>query len=384
MCSVSDLENLTTKSCSVLVHTSIKDIERTEWDGLAHDVYMSHGWLQIMEETFVSPVDHRYFLARVNGILIGSAVCHIQYPTGGSFTLDDAIFGRFKGLAARLGLSVLPSLICGPLRGYGQHFALQEDLTLSDRQAVALSLFEALEREAASLHLSISFNNVMVEERELIQLLEERSFSRTINFPLNYLDIQWKNFDEYKKFLSKRKLVREINKNRKEGVRITQLATVGSCEGQLYKLLNDNYVKYNGKPLLVRSDFISLCKKYLGAEAIIYVAVKGGKIIGTIIMFHRKGIAYVTDVGVDHKVAGNDFTYFNLTYYSPTRDAIAMQIKRLYYGTLMYTMKSKRGCSTLEMYLYHKPRFRLLQVVAGPLFAFHLRFKTWFINRFYM
>ncbi|MDH3689607.1 MAG: hypothetical protein OEU36_09050, partial [Gammaproteobacteria bacterium] len=80
----------------------------------------------------------------------------------------------------------------------------------------------------------------------------------------------------------------------------------------------------------------------------------------------------------------NDFTYFNLTYYRPMADAIAMQIKRLYYGTLMYTMKSKRGCSTTEIYLYYKPRFFLLQVVVVPLFAIHLRFKSWFINRFHM
>jgi predicted N-acyltransferase len=159
---------------------------------------------------------------------------------------------------------------------------------------------------------------------------------------------------------------------------------VESCEGQLYKLLNDNHLKYNGKPLAVHRNFVSLSKQYLGAEAIIYAALKGGKIVGTIIMFHRNGVAYVTDVGVDHEAAGNDFTYFNLTYYNPVADAIAMQIKRLYLGTLMYKMKSRRGCSTIEMYLYHRPRFRQLQVAARPLFAIHSRFKSWFINRFHM
>jgi len=381
---VANLKNLSTRDCSVVVHPSIKDVERTEWDRLAHDVYMSHGWLQTMEESFVSPVDHRYFLVLADGVLIGAAVCQIQYPTSGVFTLDDVFFGRLKGLTARLGLSFLPSLVCGPLRGYGQHFTLQDDFSFQDRQVVASILFEALEREAAMLRLSISFNNVMAEERELVHLLEERGFLKTINFPLNYLDIQWKNSDEYLNFLAKRKLTREVNKNRREGVKITQLETVGSCESRLYELLNDNYLKYNGKPLLVRNEFISLCKKFLGSEAIIYMAEKEGAIVGTTIMFHREGIAYVTDVGVDHETAGNDFTYFNLTYYKPCFDAIAMQLKRLHYGTMMYPMKAKRGCSTMETYLYHKSRFRVLQVAAGPLFAIHRRFKTWFIKRFYM
>ena len=378
------MEKLFAKNCSVEVHSSIREVDRTDWDRLAHDVYMSHGWLQTMEETFFTEVEHRYFLVQANGILIGAAVCHIHHPARGVFTLDDVIFGRLKGFAARLGLSILPSLICGPLRGYGKHFALLETLALRDRKVVALALFDALERGAAMRQLSISFNNVMADEQELMQLLAEKGFRRTINFPLNYLEIRWNSFDEYKKFLAKRKLVREINKNLKEGVRIRQLETVSSCEGRLHQLLDDNYLKYNGKPLQVRSDFISVCKKNLGAEAIVYVAEKEGAIIGTIIMFHRKGVAYVTDVGVDHETAGNDFTYFNLTYYRPVSDAIAMQIRRLYYGTLMYSMKSRRGCSTMQMYLYHKPRFRLQQLLAGPFFGIHFRLKSWFIKRYYM
>jgi predicted N-acyltransferase len=269
------------------------------------------------------------------------------------------------------------------LRGYGQHFLLSKDLAGDDRQHVTAILFKALEREAASLKLSITFNNVMEQEHELTQMLEYQSYGKTVNFPLNYLDIQWRNHDEYLKFLSKRKLRSEVNKNCKEGVVITQLETTGSCQHRLHQLLNENHVKYNGKPLPMRKDFSSLCKKYLGSEAIVYIAVKEGAIIGTAFLFHRQSIAYLIDVGVDHATAGNDFTYFNLTYYRPTADAIAMGIKRTYYGTMMYTMKSRRGCATTPTYLYHKPRFPLLQMAAGPLFAIHRRFKSWFINRFY-
>jgi predicted N-acyltransferase len=374
------LEN---QASRVVVRDSICDMDPEVWDPLCRDVYMSHGWLQIMEETFTGKVDHRYFLAFLDGEPAGTAACSIQYPSGDGFTLDESIFGRFKPLVASLGVSILPSLICGSIRGYGHHFGLKQDLSTSERQTVMSMLFEALEQKAESLHIPISFNNVLVHETELINMLRDKGFCRTVNFPLNFLDIRWTKFSEYRTFLSKRKLNREINRNRKEGVHIRRLKVVEPCEELVFKLLNDNCIKYNGKPLKVHDNFPSTCKKLLGEEAIIYVAEKQGRIIGTTILFHRDGVGYVTDVGVDHEKTGNDFTYFNVAYYRPVEDAIAMNIRRLYYGTLMYSLKSRRGCSTLQMYLYHRPRNRLMQIAARPFWAAHLRFKTWFINRFY-
>ena len=350
---------------------------------MAEDVYMSYGWLRVIEESFLSPVEHCYFLVRANGDLLGGAVCHVHSPTRDSFTLDDSVFGRFKPLASRLGLSVLPSLVCGPLRGYGQHFIYQPQLRAAERSVVASALFDALERWAAHRRLSISFNNVMAGETELIELLDSSGFSQTVNFPLNYLEVRWQDPAGYRKLLARRKLVREINRNRREGVEIMQLEDVEPHADRLHELLNDNYVKYNDTPLPVQKRFIGLCKKYLGPETIVYIARKKGEIIGTIVLFHRNSVAYVTDVGVDHRASGNDFTYFNLAYYQPIFDSIEMKMKRIYYGTLMYTMKAHRGCSTTDIFLYHRPRKHLLRWLFVPLFASHRVLKTWFIKRHY-
>jgi predicted N-acyltransferase len=344
---------------------------------------MSHGWLRVIEESFLDPVKHRYFLARADGKLIGCAVGHIHQPSEEVFTLDDAVFGRLKQLASHLRLSVLPSLICGPLRTYGQHLGFQEAMDRSKRRIVASALLDALEEEAEKHRVSISFNNVMAQESELMDLLHRRGFSKTVNFPLNCLEIRWKAPDDYRKFLAKRKLVREINKNRREGVEIIQLEAVESCNDRLHALLDENYMKYNGKPLPVRQNFVSVCKRYLGFEATVYAAKKNGQLVGTIIMFHRNSVAYVTDVGVDHEATGNDFTYFNLSYYRPISDAIAMGMKRIYYGTMMYSMKADRGCTTTDIFLFHRPRPRFLRKLFKPLFAAHRAFKSWFIQRHY-
>jgi len=362
---------------------SISLVDREAWDRLADDVYMSHGWLRVIEEAFLDPVEHRYFLVRAGGRLLGASVAHIHQPSGDVFTLDDSVFGRSKPIVSRLGLSVLPSLICGPLRAYGQHMIFDKDIDTGERRTVTSTLLNAMEREAEKRRVSMSFNNVMCHERELIEQLEHRGFGRTVNFPLNYLDICWKTPDEYHTFLSKRKLKREINKNRREGVEITSMDSIGADDERLHELLNENYQKYNGKPLPVKTNFIRLCKKYLGDEAMVYVAKKKGMIVGTIVMFHRNRVGYVTDVGVDHAATGNDFTYFNLSYYVPVTDAVISGIERIHYGTMMYSMKSDRGCRTTEIHLYHRPRNRLLRRFTVPLFAAHRAFKYRFIQRHY-
>jgi len=372
------------KMYSVYAHKTITDIKRPDWDRLARDVYISYGWLKTVEETFIHPVKHRYFLVFDDKTPVGAAVCGIHLPTDKVHTLDDIIFGRFKNLIARFHCSVLPLLICGVLRGYGQHFILDEKLTLHQRQTVSRVLFDAIEDEAKSRHLSVSFNNVLDEEYEMRQLLKERNYGKTINFPMNYIDITWESFAGYKKNIAKRKLAYEINRNRREGVTIRQIDSVDDCEDRLFELLEINNRKYNSKPMLMRRNFFSRCKNNLGEHANVFIAEKKGKIIGTAILFHREGVGYLSDVGVDHETAGNDLTYFNLVFYHPIDSAIVMRLKRLYLGILFYRMKSRRGYSRMNMYVYYKPRYHLLQTIMVPLFSIHSRIKSWFVNRFHI
>jgi len=379
-----DVEEYYKKMYSVQIHKTITDIKPSGWDRLASDVYMSYGWLKTVEETFTAPVKHRYFIVKDDDMLVGAAVCGIYLPSNAVYTQDDIIFGRFKRLVARFHFSMLPLLICGPLRGYGQHFILDAKLTPLQRETVFRVLLDAIEKEAKRLMLSISFNNVLDDEDEMVQLLKERNYGLTVNFPMNYMDITWESFREYKKMISKRKLVHEINRNRREGVTIRKLGTVEDCEDRLYELLEFNNRKYCSKPLMVRRGFFSRCKPNMGDDANVYIAEKKGKIIGVSTLFHRDGVGYISDVGVDHKTAGNDFTYFNVVFYRIIEDAITMRLNRICYGILFYHMKSRRGCSGMNTYVYYKPRYRLWQTFIVPLFAIHMRIKTWFIRRFYM
>jgi len=78
-------------------------------------------------------------------------------------------------------------------------------------------------------------------------------------------------------------------------------------------------------------------------------------------------------IGVDHEIAGNDYTYFNICYYVPIENCINDGTKRLNCGTAMYALKRRRGCELKNMYIYFKSRNSIKQFMFKLWFSFHLQ-----------
>jgi len=156
--------------------------------------------------------------------------------------------------------------------------------------------------------------------------------------PLCYLDIHWNSFNDYKAHIrsvsknSWKSIKREMNKSKREGVLIRQLENVDFCEDRLDELVNMNINAYNRLPFMFSKAFYKRLKENLGNDATIYVAVKEGCITGVSISISKDGMISVPIAGVDHGMSGNDFTYFNITYYRPIMDAISSGKTRMNYG----------------------------------------------------
>jgi predicted N-acyltransferase len=101
------------------------------------------------------------------------------------------------------------------------------------------------------------------------------------------------------------------------------------------------------------------------------VAEKNGLAIGVKIILKQNGYANSCYIGIDHKTAGNDFTYFNLGFYATIKEAIRSNIKRIDYGNGMYSVKIDRGCHLTPTYLFYKPEHFLQRVFIPLWFRFH-------------
>jgi predicted N-acyltransferase len=349
----------------IRLYHHIDQIKRDEWDDMIpENVFVSHGWLKTIEETFQGNIQPIYLVAQRSKDLVGAAVCYIMNEDSDPF-LDYIIFGRARRMISRLGISFLPALICWPLFSFGSHLMVKEASDPEKKGDIVSQLLNVIERRQSAYKSSLIFLNVMDQESDLVRLFEERGYLRSLLPPINFLDIQWSSFSGYLDHLkgisrhSKKDIRYQMNKNRKAGVTIGQLEHIEGYEARLYRLISDNHYKYSGLPLMLKHNFLRKLKENLGKYAVIYVAFKDGRIIGTCYLLKRGKTGFVHMAGVDHEASGNDFTYFNLCYYRPIMDAISGNIKRLFFGREMYELKMRRGCKTSNTYIYYKPYGRL-------------------------
>ena len=65
------------------------------------------------------------------------------------------------------------------------------------------------------------------------------------------------------------------------------------------------------------------------------------------------------------------FVYFNLCFYHLVREAPALGIDRLLYGTAVYQGKMLRGCSMVPTRLFLRPARAVTRVVGKSVVRFH-------------
>ena len=298
--------------------------------------------------------------------------------------LDNSMFGRYKKQLRLFGFTFLPSLVCGLIKGPGLHFFCRKNLPGSERQQLFQYLFTAIEREATKNNLPLCFTNVLGKEVELIAMLERNGCHRTLSYPLNSLEIQWPDFAGYlrhvrcvnggKKY-DKTVIGLEIKRNRKAGVHIEEVEDPAPEEERLFSLLELNCRDHNQVSFSFRSNFLSRLKANLGTNAVILRARKNGETTGVCLILKRGNIWHGSMVGIDHELAGNDFTYFNLAYYRPIADAIAARAQRIFYGNGLNKTKGRRGCIAWRTYVYYKSNHRLKQILLQPWFVLH---RNWY------
>jgi predicted N-acyltransferase len=368
------------------VKASIREIDSQAWDHLAGDVFSSHGWLRTVEQTFIGEVRNRYCLVYEHEALVGAAICQIWERSDWVFDLDDCMLGRFKGLSRRLGVSFLPAYVCGMLKGCGENLLVDASMEPDAQRAVSRGLLDAIETDAVEFGVPVAFTNVVESDSDLVEMLHDRGFWSTVDLPVAWMDVCWSSFEEYKAYVkqisgSNRFLRNEISRFRKSGVEVKKLTQGPELGGKLHELLEQNYRVHNGKNYPFDQGFLRTLKENLLEGAVIYLASKEGTHHGVSLMLKRGAVGHMAAIGINHAVAGNDFTYFNLGFYEPIADAIDGRLERLEFGTALYAAKRRRGCRTVDTYLYYKPMRTGRLLATRSAFRAHSAIKRIVVSR---
>jgi len=363
---------------------SLNEINADNWDALTDErLYLSYGLLKTIEETAINKYKPFYFLLEDDGATVAVAVCYETYKDNPYDLLNGYILGRLERIAGRFGISFKPAFLCGPVGGNGEHVIVKQGLTRQQRINYMSLLIEEIETEAEQRRLSLFFSNVTEKESELCRELQARKYNKTVVHPKNRLQVKWLSFADY---LSDRSTISkkdketfkyQMNKNRKAGVTIRLLEEL-EHEERLYQLLSEHYYRLNKQPFPYTENFIRSLRKNLGSDAMILVAEKDSEFIGVTILFQRGSEGWATFIGMDHDLSKNNFTYFNLAYYELIDHAIRSGIKSLNYGSMLYRVKKRRGCTLEKNYIFHRASSRILHNLLHPWFFMHM---IWYKKR---
>lgn len=344
---------------------------------------MCYEWLKTFEESTAFPVAPYYITANEGERIVGATVCYLEQRNGARI-IDRVLLGRLYKYALIKNLSFLPSLICNHQRGNGTHFIFSSGLEKEQISLLQTSILNTIEQIGRKNKTSICFFNITEEEVKLKGLLKHKGYYETFDLPTNFIDVNWASFEDYKKSLSQKysymdKSIRhELNRNRKSGVVIEQLRDIKSCQERLISLLKMNHFKYNSTSFPLKENYFQKVRENFGNNAAIYVAKKNEVIIGVSVVLRKGDEAFFSSIGVDHNLSQKDFTFFNIGYYKPIKDAIETNIKRIYFGRGLYETKIKRGCNVKDMKVLYKPRNVLVNPILKLWFPFH---KRWMMNK---
>jgi predicted N-acyltransferase len=338
--------------------SSLTAIAPHEWDRLAGDnAFASYGWLLTVEQCSRARVEPLYFLHRDNGLVVATAVCYVASASNHVETLDHMIYGRAAAAARVLRFSVMPAHVCGPALGYGWHIGIDDQLEPAERDRVRAAMIDAMESAARDRGVELSFVHLMDRERELARQLRERGYLRCANVPVAVLDVRWATFEAYLDDLPQRtrsEFRRQMKHNRAAG-------TIVDCGGmmQIYdrralELFDANQWKHSRLRFAFDERSFASFDTHMRGRAKLFTATKDSALTGACLVLSQGTSAYAVAVGIDQARAGDDYTYFHLTYNSTIADAIASGVRRVYFGRGLYDVKLRRGCSLENTWLYSR------------------------------
>jgi len=352
----------------VKVLKTIDEIEKEVIDSLSDDGFLTYGWFKTLEASKPFKIIPKYFVVYEEAKIIAIAPCFIQYSAQ-YFTLEDLLFllKRLRKVHNHLGF-FKPPLICYSPSSFHSIILLKKDFNARLILDLILKKIDEVCREQRILFSSFLF--VSEFDKLLIKNLPNFGYSKIALSRTAYLDIKWSSFDDYVANQPRRirkRIRREIKKNREFGVIIEQNDDFHSLSPILSDLYSNLFLKYKGKKSPLHPLFFEKLNEYAKSNARVFTAKKNGKIIGfSLCLRHKKTLdSYI--VGFDYNyLTRTDYTYFNVSKYALIKAAIEEGIEKIHFRPATLTAKLGRGCKLERIYTFIKCQNRLLNLILNP------------------
>jgi hypothetical protein len=123
---------------------------------------------------------------------------------------------------------------------------------------------------------------------------------------------------------------------------------------RVLELFDANMEKHNGLRFALDERCFAGFDGRMRSTARLFTASKNEALTAACLILRQGTSQYAVAVGVDPAHAGDDYTYFHLTYNSTIADAIASGMTHAYYGRGLYDVKLRRGCRLENTWMYSR------------------------------
>ena len=363
---------------------SVEELPQAPWDAtIGETPSAQHGSLKTYETTNTLATTPHYFVLGERNQPSAVAIGYLSRTAEQYERIARPLLGRAQFLTPALVNLLGPTLILGLRPTYGPALLANNTRSKETQISNLHSICGHIEDWADDQGLSIAVVGLTDHDQAVIETLREREFHETFGHPTAELDVCWNSWDGYLQILKgKRRNVirREAKTFASSGCRIRRLEMGEPMPSVSYDLVRQHQDRKKSKtPPYRKSLFAELCQN-LRNNTLIYLAEYEDQTLGVAALLYKDSVAAAAFLGIASEVrATNMFVYFNLAYYRLVRDAPALGIKRILYGTNVYQGKSQRGCKVIPTRLFVRPRKSLARVINIKAIECH---RHWYERKF--
>lgn len=342
----------------------IDELCHRRWNGIATNVPpASYEYLTAMDA-----VDHRtgsYFvLEDGDDYLCGARLTVLADGRG----LRSLLYGRVSAAAGWLGQCTGEHVVCGWSPGDGRCIPVDRSRSEDDRTETLERACDEIERFASGR--TVVFPDVLPEDDVLARVLVRRGYGVASGRPVARLDVEWDGIAGYLAVLKRRsgrpKAASEIRRFVRSGAVVERAGPEDARWDAICDLLNRHHERLNGGPGDHQAAGLRRLREALGDNCIVYVSRQDNVLTGASVVVRNGDEARVMFVGIDHAACGDNFTYFNLVFYTPADELAKLGVRRIWLGNAVYDAKLRRGCRILPSRVLVRAQTGLGRVMHAP------------------
>jgi len=343
-----------------LVIRNIEEISPEAFNKVFPHVPERYHFFKTLDESKFDQFNFYYILAYDKKQLVGAAPCFTV-----NYSLDTGLNGPLRHLTNGIkklfpNIFIFKTLVCGIPMGQGQ-------IGISGfSMAVMESIEQRIEALARKIKVPfIAFKDFDRSYEHFLNPLLKKNYLRIDGLPMTRLDLEFKDFDEYLKKLSRATRYDFRRKLKKASSVKIESSVVNSLDeaalDEIYELYLQEAEAHGIGFEIVPKDFFRLISKNMPQETAFFLFRINGKLAAFAYCLVSEGVLLDYYLGFDYTPAHEYHLYF-LKFKEIMNWCLARGIKTYEMGQKGYATKRRLGFELVEVFLYVRVRHKILRI----------------------